>query len=372
MSDRIVILGAGGLSLGFFGPELRNEYNLTFLDTHFKADLVSAIQRTHAYTTNLAGADIEPVSVEQVDAFRLDLPEHDAAIREHLDQARIFFTAVGLRNLDKALTWLNERIRRRKDDIYILCAENGEDVAEKWRAQFPPNIHLSDTVMGRMCRVEENAAPDYTPVHPQLPWAVVGEAFYGMPLPDEINNPEVFHSDAFIFCPEKEFHARDRIKLFAHNGLHFFIAVHGRLRNVERFSDMADDPQITTAARQLLHEEIAPALWKDCGEHLGRIPFDDYMDKLPGRLFSKTLRDQVARGIRGVDLKFAPNERVMGGLRLLLDNGIQPDRYYDLIAAGLQVASLEISRETAEGLLENLPAGEVRNEVSKRWKALAP
>lgn len=371
MSDRIVIIGAGGLSLGFLGPELRAEYELTFLDTHFKADLVAGIQQARAYTTNLAGETIERITVKDVDAFRLDLPDQDAAIREHVNQARIFFTAVGVRNLDSALTWLNKRIGRRTDDIYILCAENGEDVAEKWRAEFPANIHISDTVMGRMCRLEENAAPDYAPVLPDIPWGVVGEALFDMPLPEQLHNPDIFHSDAFLFCPEKEFHARDRIKLYAHNGLHFFIAVHGRLRNAGRFSDMADDREMIAAAQELLDREIAPALWKDCGTHVGREAFDEYMAKLPDRLFSKTLRDQVARGVRGVDVKFAPNERVIGGLHLLLENGIKPNRYYDLIAAGLEVAKLDVSPEIAKQLLGVLPAGEVRAEVEKRWRALA-
>lgn len=371
MSDRIVILGAGGLSLAFLGPELRRDYRLTFLDTHFKADLVAGMKQTRAYTTNLAGETIEHITVADVDAFRLDLPDEDAGIREHLDEARIFFTAVGLPNLDNALSWLNERIGRRSDDLYILCAENGEDVAEKWSARFPANIHLSDTVMGRMCRLEEEAAPDYAPVLPGLSWGAVGEAIFDMPLPERIHNREVFHSDAFLFCSEQEFHARDRIKLFAHNGLHFFIAAHGRLRHAERFSDMADDAEITAAAHDLLQHELAPALWRDCGSHLGREAFDAYMAGLPGRVFSKTLRDQVARGVRGVEAKFAPNERVIGGLHLLLDNGIRPNRYYDLIAAGIEVTRLDVSPEAAERLLAGLPTEEVRAEITKRRRALA-
>ena len=370
MADRIVTLGAGALSLGFFGPELRDEYDLTFLDTRFKDDLVAGLQRHRCYTTNLAGEEIQGVTIADIDAFRLDVPEQDAAIREHIDQARIFFTAVGIRNLDNALTWLYERVRRRTDSIYILCAENGENIGEKWRARLPENIHLSDTVMGRMCRIEEHAGPGYAPVLPELAWGVVGEAFYDMPLPETHNDPDVFHSRAFLFVPEEEFRARDHIKLFAHNGLHFFIAALGHLRDAERFSDLADVPEITTAVRELLDNEIAPALWKDCGEHVGREPFEDYMARLPGRLFSKTLRDRIARGIRGVEAKFAPNERVMGGLRLLLENGIQPNRYYDLIAAGLEVARLEIAEETADNLLKGLPSGEVRMEVAARWRKL--
>jgi len=371
MPDRIVVLGAGGLALGFFGPELHEEYALTFLDVHFKADLIAGIQKHRAYTTNVAGETIERVVVDNADAFRLDLPEHDDAIRERLDEASIFFTAVGMRNLDSALAWLDQRIRRRTDPLYILCAENGEDVAAAWRARFPANIHLCDTVMGRMCRLEEHAEPDYAAVLPEIAWGAVGEALYDMPLSDENYDPDIFHSKAFLFVPEAEFHARDRIKLFAHNGLHFFIAVQGRLRGVERFSDLRHDAEIVAATRALLAEELAPALWQDCGEAVGREHFESYMQRLPGRLFSDTLRDHIARGVRGIEGKFAPNERVMGGLQLLLDNGIRPSRYLDLLAMGLQVVALDTSQETADSLLAHITES-VREEVALRWKKLAP
>ena len=367
MSDRIVILGGGALSLSFFGPELNDDYDLTFLDTQAKEDLVTRIQDRHAYTTNLAADTIQRITVSGVDAFRLDVPEQDAAIREHIGQARIFFTAVGIRNLDRALGYLDERLRGRSESIYILCAENGENIGEKWRAEFPDNIHLCDTVMGRMCRNEDAPAPDYAPVEPDLPWGVVGEALYDMPLSDRYFDEEAFHSKAFLFVPEAEFHARDRVKLFAHNGLHCFIAVHGALRGVERFSDLADDAEMTTAARELLQNEIAPALWNDCGKEIGREAFDAYMARLPGRIFSKTLRDLIARGVRGIQDKFAENERIMGGLHLLIENGVTPNRYYDLIAAGLELARRDVSDEAADAIFAALPGEDVKREVKARW-----
>ena len=370
MADRIVVFGAGALSLGFFGPELHEQYRLTFLDTHFKADFVAQVQRRHEYVTNLAGPAIQPVTVPGVDAFRLDVPEQDAAIREHIAQARIFFTAVGIRNLDSALKYLTERLKARTDSIYILCAENGEGIGEKWRAGTPGNIHICDTVMGRMCRLEEHPAPDYAPVTPELPWGVVGEDFHDMPLSNEYEDKEVFHSKAFLFCSPAAFHARERVKLYAHNGLHFFIAAMGRLKGAERFSDLADDAELAGAAKALLEGEIAPALWKDCASEMGRQAFDAYIARLPKRLFSPTLRDHVSRGVRGIQEKFAPNERVIGGLVLLRKNGVRPNRYYDLLAAGLEVARRDVSAETAQALLASLPDEEARREVEARWRKL--
>jgi mannitol-1-phosphate/altronate dehydrogenase len=221
-----------------------------------------------------------------------------------------------------------------------------------------------------MCRLDERAAPDYAPVEPELAWGVVGEEFHGFPLSDAHRDAKVFHSGAFQFVPEEEFHARERVKLCAHNALHFFVAAMGRLRGVERFSDLAQNAEVTTATRELLEGEIAPALWKDCAWRIGRSEFDGYVARLPGRLFSPTLRDRVARGVRGIQEKFAENERTLGGLRLLLRSGVRPNRYYDLLAAGLEVARRDVTPELAAALFEKLPGDEVRREVEARWKKL--
>ncbi|NLU46340.1 MAG: hypothetical protein GXX87_05320 [Euryarchaeota archaeon] len=369
MPDRIVVMGAGGLSLGFFGPELSSQYAITFLDVSVKSDLIERIRKSHAYTTNLAGKTIETIRVKGVDAFRIDDPAQDADVRRHVAQAQIFYTAVGIRNLDKAMIYLTERMQGRKDPIYVLCAENGEGVTEAWRQKTTDNLNILDTVMGRMCRLEDRPGTDYAPVEPDLGWAVVGEAFYGMPLIDTYRNPKVFHSDAFHFVPEAEFHARDRIKLFAHNGLHCFIAVQGSLRGVERFSDMAGDAEVEGGARALLDKEIAPALWKECGPHVDRKYLEGYFAALPGRLLSPTLRDHVARGVRGLADKFAPNERIVGGLKLLLRNGVRPDLFLDFIADGLRVVKQDAGEAEATAILERIDDLAIRKEVKRRYEA---
>ena len=366
MPDRIVTMGAGALSLGFFGPELRDQYALTFLDVRFKADLVQAINTGRSYAANLAGDTLRPIEVQDVDAFLIDDPAQEAAVREHIAQASIFFTAVGMRNFDSAIGYLAERLKDRTDDVYVLCSENGEDITQAWREKTPPNIHLLDTVMGRMCRIEEQAGGDDAPVAPGLGWAVVAEEFYGMPLSDRFANPDVFHSPAFEFVSDAEFQARDRVKLFAHNGLHCYLAVQGRLRGVERFSDMAGDAEVEGAARALLDEEIAAALWKECGPHLDEGYLRDYFERLPGRLLSTTLRDHVARGIRGLADKFAPNERIVGGLGLLLRNGIEPKRYLAFIADALRVARMDEGEEGYQKALNCIPQEEIREEVARR------
>jgi len=365
MRDRIVIMGAGGLSCGFFGPELRSEYDLTFLDVKFKADFIGAIQKTGAYTVNIAGKEIVPTQVKDVEAFLIDDPAQDAAIRDRIRQARVFFTAVGIRNFESAAGYLVERLKDRKDNVYILCAENGEGVTESWRNRTPENVHFLDTVMGRMCRLEEHPAPLYVPAAPGIAWGIVAEEFYGMPLSNREYDATAFHSDAFQFVSEAEFHARDRVKLFAHNGLHCCLAVQGRLRGVQYFCDLAGT-DAEAAARELLNKEIAPALWKECGPHLDRAYLERYFAVLPGRLVSPTLRDSASRGVRGLVDKFSANERIIGGLNLLLRNGVKPDRFLSFIANALEVVRQDSGEEAAAKALANVADPALRQEIQRR------
>ena len=346
MADRIVVMGAGALSLGFLAPELVRDYPLTLIDTNAKAEFIEGLRAEGRYTFNLAGDTIKPICVENVTALNLQNDRDADTISAHMAEARLFFTAVGVRNLDKVLAYVLERLAGRSHELFVLCAENGEDLAARWRDRSNPNTHICDTVMGRMCRLEENPGPDYAAVFPSgandAGWGVVAEDFCGIPVSTEVARADVFHSDAFEIVAPEEFHAREQIKLFAHNGMHLFIAVSAHLKGMAGFAEAGQDHAIMREARALLHEEIAPALWREHGPPHGPLDepyFRAYIDRLLPRLVSTTLRDTVARGVRGLPDKFAANERIMGGLALLMRSGIEPNVFDTFIVRALRVAA---------------------------------
>ena len=355
MPDRAVILGAGALSLGFLGHQLGGEYALTFLDVAAKADLIDRLQRERAYTVSVAGERIEPTLIKGVEALRTDDPAHDAAIRERIAESRLFFTAVGVRNLDAALAWLAERLAGREDEITIFCAENGENVAGAWRKRLPPNACLLDTVIGRMCRIEPIATPLYAPVAPWIDWAVVAEGYRGFPVPERHGDRPGLHGALFEFVPDAVFDALARIKFYAGNGFHLFVSLKGRLRHADRLSDLADVPEAADAAREFLCEEIGPALRAEVEPAVGTAVLDDYLDALPGRIFSQTFRDTVARGVRSLPDKFAPNERIPGMLDLLRRNHIAPRRTSEMVADAIEVIRQDVDEHAAREAAEQLP-----------------
>jgi len=350
--DRIVVMGAGALSLGFLGPELTRDYALTLVDTSAKADLVEGLRRCGEYTFNLAGETIERVTVGNVVAHNLEDQGDAASIASDIAEARLFFTAVGIRYLDAALGFLAGHLKERRDEAFVFCAENGEHIAEGWRERLPGNIHICDTVMGRMCRMEEHPGDEYAPVMPSLNWGVVAEDFYGIPVSTDDYRPEVFHSQAFEIVSPREFDAREHIKLCAHNGVHLFIAVMARAKGLQYFSEARQDAEIMADAGRLLQDEISPALWKEYGRHVDEAYYRAYMDRLLGRLVSPTLKDAVARGVRGLADKFAPNERVVSVLRLLRRNGVDPRVFRKLIVQGLKMVEETEGRDRAQAVRE--------------------
>ena len=187
----------------------------------------------------------------------------------------------------------------------------------------------------------------------------------------EDDEAEVFHSDAFEMMNEEEFHAREKIKLCAHNGLHLYLGLMGTLHGVKTFSELAKNRDVMSAAGMLLHHELAPALWRECCTHVERTYFDDYMEKLLPRLISPTLNDTIARAVRGLPDKLAPNERIMGGLRLLLRTETRPHVFIDLVAAAIAVMGKGKGGHEEEYYLGRLPEEmDVAGRVRKRWQLI--
>ena len=52
--------------MGFFGPELRSQYDLTFVDTHYKADLVNELRK---HVAKQIGAIARPANIRFTDAL---------------------------------------------------------------------------------------------------------------------------------------------------------------------------------------------------------------------------------------------------------------------------------------------------------------
>ncbi len=60
MKKEILIFGAGALSLGFLGPELSKDYEITFIDIEYKSDFLAYLKRENQYRLNISFPQVKP------------------------------------------------------------------------------------------------------------------------------------------------------------------------------------------------------------------------------------------------------------------------------------------------------------------------
>jgi mannitol-1-phosphate/altronate dehydrogenase len=216
----------------------------------------------------------------------------------------------------------------------------------------PESIRVGDTVMGRMCQWIESPGPGWTRLDEDVDIAVVGEPFFGMPVEAHMTDGMAAVPEAFEVCSVARFAALEDLKMFAHNGLHAFLASLGALRGRELFCELSGDGDIMALARALLIEEVGPALLSKHRGALGRNEYGNYATTILRRITCPGLRDSIGRGVRGALRKLAPWERFVSGIRCVAEQGGEPAIYCRGVAAAVRMA--RSLGETSDALPEVL------------------
>lgn len=341
-----IVFGAGALGLGFLGPELHRQYRMIFVDIPQKAGLIGALRAGRSYRMNESGPALNVQEIDNVDA--LDVAADAARLERELAGATLIFTAVGEPNLGKVAPLVARAARavpagRR---LRVLCCENGIHIAEKMRGhlraalggELPDTVRVGDTVMGRMCQWVEHPQNPWTALAPGVDVAVVGEPFFGMPVEAHALEGLESPGEAFQVCSPARFAALEDLKMFAHNGLHAFLACLGALRGYELFCQLSADAEIMALARRLLADEIGPALLTRHAEGLDRNEYRNYATTIVRRILCPGLRDTIGRGVRGALRKLAPWERFISGVRCVKECGGSPVLYSRGVAAAARMA----------------------------------
>lgn len=340
-----VVFGAGALGLGFLGPELSDAFALAYVDIPDKGDLLGYLAEQGRFTVNETGPSARALEVGGVRGIRTDDTD---ALRDALDVVDLVFTAVGEPNLPHVaphLAWAAAR-RRPHSPLRVLCCENGIEIAEKLTGLVEKELEeplegravVGDTVMGRMCRIAWVGEEDLEPVAPPCQWAVAAEPFFGMPVERKVTEGLETQCRALQPTGPEVFAALEDVKMFAHNGLHAFLAFLGALKGRRLFCELRDEPVIMEMARGLLVDEIWPALRRKHGPALDRNYYLNFAPSITRRITCPGLADAIARGTRGAMRKFRPWERMVYGVRTVSRQGVRPENYATGLAAGIEVA----------------------------------
>ena len=335
MKEKILIFGAGALSLGFLGPTLIENYELIFCDLDIKKNLIKLLQKENSYSINICYDKVVPLDISGVTGFNLSIGEEREKVEKILKSIKIVFTAVGSEGIDKTLNFIkNNSVKGRKEKLYVFLSENDKSILRKWAGKLGEKVKLYDTVMGRMCRIDYSGK-GYQPIGSGFKEVIVAENFYGLPVSAEIYNQVGLKGKFWQVMSDEEFEARAYLKLFAHNGVHAYLSYLGALQGLKYFYEVGQD--ILSGAKILLDEEVIPAILGKYGNFLTPVEIQKYCSQLIKRIINPVFRDTVERGIRNSLNKITPEERLIQGAKFILENGLTPEYFCRIIAACIKL-----------------------------------
>lgn len=343
--EEILIFGAGALSLGFLGPELFQDYKLTFVDQSYKEDLLEYLNRKSRYFVNISIPGIQTIEVKDVSGLNLDKPEERKIIIEKIKEVSLIFTAVGVSNLKKLAYLLSEGIEKRCEgkDLFILCYENGKDVPGKLKGLLkerlsilPPSIKIDKAIARRMCRYERLISKPLKPVGEDISWGIVAEPFYGIPIRMSFAKSSIFYGRAFQIKEDRLFDRLWDTKIFLHNGSHAFLAYLGCLNKYTYFYELLQEDALLKLTREMLRE-VERALLNKYSDVIEQNGLRNYAVDVLRRILCPLFKDSIARGVGNCLSRLQPEERLILGAKFILSRGYLPLAYSLMIASAIKI-----------------------------------
>lgn len=147
----------------------------------------------------------------------------------------------------------------------------------------------------------------------------------------------------------------EEAKLYGHNAAHALLGFLLLEKGCRFMSEGRDEPGIVRFVREAFVGESGRAL---CKKYAGLDPlftetgFTAYADDLIARMLNPHLGDTVERITRDPRRKMGWNDRLVGTMRVVLGQGIEPVRYATGAAAALEVLQAEMKKPPAQILDE--------------------
>jgi mannitol-1-phosphate 5-dehydrogenase len=341
MSPRMpkaVIIGAGALGLGFLAERLAGVYELHLSDTSAKEGSLCRLEAEQGFTVNLCGlkgVNTRWVSGSFTTSFT-DTPDGRVLLNRALQDADIVLTATGRRFLDGVVSTIRPVMNARSRKVWLLFCENGLHLAESHALRFGPHVVLADTVMSRMCRFNEPGDTGFCQLWPDYGKSLIAEDYLFLPLDEEQCGAGGVFDPMFSLIPRAEFALWEDVKFYLHNGMHAFVAYRAFLEGAKRFPEVS--ASIRREAREVMFTEVIPALLR-AHPSARQQEIEKYALELLERFFNPFFNDSIARGVRGIEEKLQPSERLLGGCEYIRRAGIEPRGYVGTIQAAREILS---------------------------------
>lgn len=373
--------GFGAIQAGLFLYEAWRSGNFgRLVVAEVVPTMVEGVRRNQGrYALNVATpAGIETHEIGPVEIFNpLDERDRQALIKAvaEADELVTSLPSVAFYGTGKpgdVLDILSEGLREKMCDpalpaAVVYTAENHNHAAEKLAEALEARLgvklaatrtQILNTVIGKMSGVVNEpvqiAEQGLVSIVPDMTRAFLVEAFNRIlitriELPGFKRGIEVFEEKADLLPFEEA-------KLYGHNATHALIGYLLRERGGLTMAEAAQDPALMTFAREAFLHESGAAL---CRKYQGvdalftATGFAAYVDDLLVRMTNPFLKDAVDRVTRDTRRKLGWEDRLIGTMRLVLGQGIKPERYARGAAAAVRRLAIE-ENTTTENLLESL------------------
>jgi len=374
--------GFGAIQAGLFLYEAYRSGNFgRLVVSEVLPDLVSNLRRAGGYyTLNIAHPDrVEPVCIGPVEindpSVSDDRELQIAALAEAQEigtaiPSVTYYQSAGPGSLHRLLAD-GLRLKAASDGpaAVVYAAENHNHAAEILEAavldEVPAAEHnrirapvqFLNTVIGKMSGVISE--PDTIREHglvtitPQDRRAFLVEAFNRILISRIEAQADAggsqFRRGIEVFEEKQNLLPFEEAKLYGHNATHALAAYVGALAGARRFTDLAAVPGGLPFLRAAFLQESGNALVR---KHAGVDPlftsqgYMHYADDLLARMTNPYLLDTVDRVGRDPARKLGWNDRLVGTMRLALDQGIEPRRYAFGAAAALAVLDRSILEQS--------------------------
>jgi mannitol-1-phosphate 5-dehydrogenase len=229
-------------------------------------------------------------------------------------------------------------------------------------------VRFLNTVIGKMSQVvidrDEVLRRSLTPITPGFPRAFLVEAFNHI-LVSKVQFPEPFERGISVLLEKDDLLPFEEAKLYGHNATHAVLGYLGALLGAQRVADLQDTPGMLAFARAAFIDESGATLIR---KHTGLDPlftpdgYREFADDLLERMTNPFLVDMIERVTRDTERKLGWNDRLIGTMRVALEQSVMPSRY----AMGAAAALARLDPVTLEG---NTPAGSILDEL---WREASP
>lgn len=241
--------------------------------------------------------------------------------------------------------WLKTGFLRNPDKKhFIYTAENNNHAAEelaKALGSEVANCYCVNTVIGKMSGVISEAEGAERQLSMLCPTADKGHLVEEFSQIYISQAPGIEQRSVAGLYEKDDLYPFEEAKLYGHNAIHFLLGALGKAKGYTYMSELAAVDELMTVAEQAFIAECGVALckkWAGIDELFTPAGFKNYADDLLKRMTNPFLTDAIERVTRDLPRKLGWNDRIIGTMRLALEQGITPT----IIARGATLAATEL------------------------------